>query len=84
MTPVISPLVTFDHTQHQKSVADCVKCHAVPDKDVLTGDEMLPTMDTCVKCHTDQKVKGGIACSYCHVKGVEKLRPQTHTVAWKL
>jgi hypothetical protein len=45
---------------------------------------MLPSMDTCVKCHTDQKVKGGTDCTFCHVKGLEKIKPQTHTTAWKL
>jgi len=80
---VLSPLVIFDHQQHQKSGVDCAQCHAVFDKDVLTGDEMLPSMDTCVKCHTDQKVKGGTDCSFCHVKGLEKIKPQTHNAAWK-
>ena len=76
------PLVKFDHQQHQKAGVDCAKCHSVFDKDVLTGDEMLPTMDTCVKCHADQKVKGGTDCTFCHVKGLEKIKP-THTAAWK-
>jgi hypothetical protein len=80
---VLSPLVKFDHQQHQKSGVDCAQCHAVPDKDVLTGDEMIPSMDTCVKCHTDQNVKGANDCASCHVKGWERLTPQTHTVAWK-
>jgi len=81
---VLSPLVKFDHLQHQKAGADCTACHAVPDEDVLAGDEMLPSMDTCVKCHADQKVKGGTDCVSCHVKGLEKLTPRTHTAAWKL
>ena len=79
---VLSPLVRFDHQQHQKSGVDCVQCHAVFDKDVLTGDEMLPTMDTCVKCHADQKIKGGTDCDFCHVKGLEKIKPKTHTAGW--
>jgi hypothetical protein len=81
---VISPLVKFNHQPHQKAGVDCVSCHTTFDKDVLTGDEMIPTMDTCIKCHTDKQVKGGTACNFCHVKGVEKLKPQTHSAAaWK-
>jgi hypothetical protein len=41
-------------------------------------------MDTCVKCHADQKIKGGTDCTFCHVKGLEKIKHQTHTTAWKL
>ena len=81
---VLSPLVKFDHQPHQKSGVDCAKCHTVFDKDILTGDEMLPSMDTCVKCHADQKVKGGTDCNFCHVKGLEKIKPQTHDAAWKI
>jgi hypothetical protein len=80
---VLSPLVKFDHQSHQKAGVDCEKCHSVFDKDVLTGDEMIPTMDTCVKCHADQKVKSGTDCNFCHVKGLEKIKPQTHTATWK-
>jgi len=80
---VLSPLVKFDHQQHQKAGVECAQCHAVPDKDILTGNEMIPSMDTCVKCHTDRKVKGANDCSSCHVKGWEKLKPQNHTLAWK-
>ncbi|HET6487454.1 MAG TPA: cytochrome c3 family protein [Spirochaetia bacterium] len=81
---VLSPLVVFDHPQHQKSGVDCSQCHAAFDKDVLTADEMLPSMDACVSCHTDRKVKGANDCYSCHVKGLEKLTPQTHTASWKL
>lgn len=80
---VLSPLVKFDHQTHQKADVDCTKCHSVFDKEVLTGDEMLPVMSTCVKCHADQKIQGGTACSFCHVKGLEKIKPQTHDTAWK-
>jgi hypothetical protein len=82
---VLSPLVRFDHTVHQKAGVDCAKCHTVFDKDVLTGNEMLPTMDTCVKCHADQKVAGGTSCTFCHVKGLETIKPQTHdSPEWKI
>jgi len=40
-------------------------------------------MDTCVKCHADQKIKGGTDCAFCHVKGLEKVVPRTHTSGWK-
>jgi len=80
---VLAPLVKFDHPQHQKAGVDCAKCHSVVDKNILTGNEMIPSMDTCVTCHTDQKVTGGTDCSFCHVKGLEKIKPQTHTAAWK-
>jgi hypothetical protein len=81
---VLSPLVSFDHQRHQKAGVDCAQCHTVQDKDILTGDEMLPKMDTCVKCHTDRKVKGANDCASCHLKGWEKLKPATHTsVGWK-
>jgi hypothetical protein len=80
---VLSPLVRFDHQSHQKAGVDCEKCHSVFDKDILTDDEMIPVMDTCVKCHTDQKVKGGTDCNFCHEKNLAKIKPQTHTAAWK-
>ncbi len=81
---VLSPLVTFSHPVHEKAKVDCAQCHTVTDKDILTGDEMLPAMDTCVKCHTDRKVKGAGDCASCHVKGWEKLKPVSHDVEWKL
>ncbi len=80
---VLSPLVTFDHAQHEKAKVDCTQCHATVDKDVLTGNEMIPVMDRCVKCHTERNVPGANDCSSCHPKGWEKLKPPTHTAAWK-
>ncbi|MGO9309045.1 MAG: cytochrome c3 family protein [Spirochaetia bacterium] len=80
---VLAPLVKFDHPAHQKAGVDCAACHSVFDKNILTGNEMIPTMDTCVTCHADKKIPGGTDCSFCHVQGLENIKPQTHTAAWK-
>jgi hypothetical protein len=53
----------FDHELHQKGLS-CLDCHKVMDSE-LTSDLNLPSIKSCVECHSP---KGGIdsRCTSCH------------------
>jgi len=85
---VLSPLVSFDHKLHLDAKVSCERCHTVTDSNIRLNDEMLPKMDTCVKCHAQRNPKAASDCLSCHVKGFEKVapawdsRPKDHTPLW--
>jgi Cytochrome c7 and related cytochrome c len=51
--------VTFSHAKHLRAGAKCAQCHA-------TGGATpsLPTMDSCMACHTGERA---LPCNGCHV-----------------
>ncbi len=56
-------LSKFDHSLHQKGLT-CIDCHKVM-KSELTSDLNLPSIKSCIDCHSPQ---GGIRsdCTSCH------------------
>jgi predicted CXXCH cytochrome family protein len=83
------PMTRFNHTSHltQKGVtgdAACGSCHdALHSKD--SADLLIPDIDNCVQCHSDQPARGGglsggalggvaLGCNACHVYHPERAR----------
>ena len=80
---VLWPSIVFDHRAHASAKVDCLSCHKIFDKVGVTGDEMLPTMNTCVTCHQAKKVPAGTDCATCHVDGnIGSEKPASHTALW--
>jgi hypothetical protein len=57
------PLASFSHAAHAATA--CSECHAAGSSE-LTSDVILPSKQTCAKCHSP---KGGASdsCTSCHV-----------------
>ena len=80
---VLMPDIKFDHRPHADAKVDCQSCHKVFDKIGVTGNEMLPTMNTCITCHTAKKVPNGTDCATCHVNpNIQSTKPAYHTAEW--
>ncbi len=79
----LSPLVHFDHDEHITNNIKCTDCHVnAGTLDTVTGDNLLPEMDTCVKCHEYSGVGIISNCSSCHIKEFRYIKPVNHTSAW--
>ena len=62
---VMPATIKFDHGAHAKQT--CESCHAVRDVDLATTQQ-LPTMGSCLGCHTDGTDQR--RCTSCHVAKV--------------
>ncbi|MBI3886478.1 MAG: cytochrome c3 family protein, partial [Opitutae bacterium] len=53
----------FDHAKHTQMA--CASCHATATKSKLTAEILMPTQQSCVRCHSP---KGGVrdTCTECH------------------
>jgi len=80
---ILMPEIKFDHRKHADAKVDCLSCHNLFDKVGVTGDEMLPTMSTCIACHKAQNVPNGTDCATCHVNSnISSTKPAYHTAEW--
>ncbi len=52
----------FDHSRHKQMA--CTECHSV-DNSELTSDILMPTIESCQKCHSQQG-KVVSSCQTCH------------------
>ena len=66
------------HDVHAKADVKCITCHeGVFDETALgTAPEALPSEDTCLQCHREQKDKNN--CGFCHTDVAHAAK---HTVA---
>jgi len=80
---VLMPEIKFDHRVHADAKVDCLSCHKIFDKIGVTGNEMLPTMNTCITCHKAKSVPNGTECATCHVNSnIGSAKPASHTAEW--
>ena len=58
--------IKIPHSVHAKADVKCIACHeGVYDEKALgTALEALPSEDTCLQCHKEQKEKNN--CGFCH------------------
>jgi hypothetical protein len=90
-TPVDPPKdhIRIPHAVHAKAQVNCITCHeGVYDETALgTAAEALPSEDTCLQCHKEQKEKNN--CGFCHTdvqhaakhalaEGLVKMNHQKH------
>jgi hypothetical protein len=61
----------FNHAAHR--ALDCLACHAQAKTSAVSGDVLLPDINTCFECHSPQsyrdgKIRGGARfdCTECH------------------
>ncbi len=76
--PVVSPRpiparwlmhASFDHEKHR--VLDCQQCHAQASDNTNQAEVMLPSIETCRKCHSQRLIEPGVGgvsygCVLCH------------------
>jgi hypothetical protein len=65
-----TPNLRFDHAAHTARGVACAECHAGVERAVLATRADLPTMRTCLRCHSTTrapptKPEGG--CDVCHI-----------------
>lgn len=62
------PAAKFDHRAH--TAVDCQECHAGTKKSADANDILMPSIQTCQKCHGDARVHHGnkveSPCISCH------------------
>ena len=60
------PHARFNHAKHQ-TVSSCRECHAAAVSSHLTSDVLMPTKESCARCHspTGQAAKTS-ECTTCH------------------
>jgi len=67
--------VIFSHAKHEG--VDCSDCHAGVEKSTeLTRGKYIPSMDQCLKCHTELGVS--VECQTCHKVLRKEERPSSH------
>ena len=80
VSPPASPRMRFSHAKHAARKIDCAVCHGrVNDRDDARGNERLPMMSICLRCHDSDHgavEQHGGNCRRCHVQsgGVIKTR----------
>src|SRR6266567_2666015 len=61
------PHAHFSHAKHA-IVANCRECHVAAVASRLTSDVLIPTKETCVRCHRPSGVaRKASECSTCHL-----------------
>jgi hypothetical protein len=61
------PHANFNHAKHA-IVANCRECHVAAVASRLTSDVLIPTKETCVRCHRPSGVaRKASECSTCHL-----------------
>lgn len=80
---VLLPDIKFSHVPHAAAKVECLSCHTIYNKVGVTGNEMLPTMNTCITCHKAKNVPKGTDCATCHVNpNIGSTKPASHTALW--
>jgi hypothetical protein len=89
-----SPGLKIDHAVHSDKAIDCTICHnriahnedfPLELKDPTTGEPNKPhenfmSMDSCFRCHDQEKGAAPGSCVLCHTVGFE-LKPESHVAA---
>lgn len=79
----LMPLVNFDHKKHIDKKVNCEKCHLEAKENTqVEGNEILPQMNLCVKCHEQKKIRQKKGCSGCHPANYQGIRPSNHSPFW--
>ena len=68
---VVTPRVRFSHARHAAEHIDCATCHGnVSGRDDAAGNERMPLMSTCLRCHGNDRGAPEPRlgnCRKCHV-----------------
>jgi len=60
------PHAHFNHAKHE-SVSSCRDCHAAAQSSQLTSDVLMPTKESCARCHSPAgQAKKSSECMTCH------------------
>jgi hypothetical protein len=61
------PHAHFSHAKHE-TVASCRECHVAAASSKLTSDVLMPTKESCVRCHSAAGIaRKASECATCHL-----------------